>query len=378
MHDALIYLDYAATTPCADEVVDAMLPFFSKTFGNAASVDHPVGGFARKAVEQARAHVADLVSARPEEVIFTSGATESNNLALSSDLPLVYGAIEHPSIREAATSGRDRPKVELAADSDGCYEVSHLSSILDTLSAKGVVSLMWVNNETGSTQDLGAIAKISREHDFLVHTDASQGIMHFPLSMRATGINAVSLSAHKIYGPKGIGALVCDAKLRAKLRALTHGGGHERGLRPGTLNVPGIVGFGAAARIAKKDQNRNTSLLTRLRQAFKEQLIAEFPRAQFNCERAAAPHICSITLPGVNNRALLQETAGRVAFSLGSACSTGRNEPSHVLLGIGLSTAEANSTIRCSFGLQQSEEQVKRAAQEITLAANRLGLYVKA
>jgi len=350
-----------------------MLPFMRERFGNAASIDHAFGAAAREAVEKARHQVATLVGARPEDVVFTSGATESNNIALSADLPLVTGTIEHPSVRDAAQgSSRGLREIRwLGVDASGTYAVPELTRLLSVLPSPALVSLMTVNNEIGSIQPVELLSQIIRSGGHFFHTDATQAAAYLPFTFSL--FDAVSISAHKIYGPKGIAALVCDTSLRRLLRPLHFGGGHERGLRSGTLNVPAIVGFGVAAASATRDRLDRARILSKLSDAFKENLRRAYGgQLRFNAERTSAPHICSVRMVGVNARALLSACRASVCFSLGSACATSKSEPSYVLTELGLSEDEANETIRCSFSHELTRVDVVDAARTIALSANRL------
>ena len=297
----MIYLDYAATTPCLPEVIDAMLPYFRTSFGNAASVDHAFGSAAKSAVDRAREQVAALCGANPEDVIFTSGATEANNLALNNNLRLITGTIEHPSIRDTAQSSSSARRVEwLATDSQGIYSIDQLNDCFNS-SEPTMLSLMMVNNEIGTIQPMAELSSTARNHGAILHTDATQAVAYLALTMEH--VDALSLSAHKIYGPKGVGALICKSRLRRHLSPTLYGGGHERGLRSGTLNVPGIVGFGCAADIAISERTKRTNHLTAVRSTFEDTLATIYRRkVRVNAKDSAAPHIMSITLDGVNGQ----------------------------------------------------------------------------
>ncbi len=371
----MIYLDYASTTPCDKGVIGAMLPYFSEEFGNASSVDHVMGARARTAVEQARTHVASLVEANPEDVIFTSGSTEANNLVLRTKRPVVTSSIEHPSVLDTIRSRYPQSRSTLLpVDDNGLITEQVLRAALEDIREPALVSIMFVNNETGARQNMAQLAQIARSHNALFHSDATQGYASDTLGMASAGIEAVSISAHKIYGPKGVGALVCRSSLRRELSALLHGGGHERGLRSGTLNVPGLVGLGEAARLAKARVNKQVANVQMLRYRFIETLRQQFSGSIVvnGLDATTAAHICSVRLVGVNNRALLKSTSRDLCFSLGSACATTKNEPSHVLVALGQSKREANETIRVSFGAGLIDRDVDAAAHLIAAAANQL------
>jgi cysteine desulfurase len=371
----MIYLDYAATTPCLPEVVDAMLPFMRTSFGNAASVDHSFGSAAKAAVDLAREEIARLVGGRPEDVVFTSGATEANNLVLNNGLQLITGTIEHPSVRDAAVARSDYEHVQwIPTDNDGIYSCESLESAFSVVSGQALVSLMSVNNEIGAIQPTVALGLLTRNAGHFFHTDATQGAAYLDLSLGA--LDAASISAHKLHGPKGVGALVCTSGLRRKLKPLFHGGGHERGLRSGTLNVPGIVGFGKAATLALKHRASRIEGIASVKESFLRTLRAGYrEKVVVNAEKCASPHICSVTLVGTSGRALLNACRAEICFSLGSACATNKSEPSYVLTAIKLDEERANQTIRCSFSFDVAEEQAVAAARCISERANALLEY---
>jgi cysteine desulfurase len=370
----MIYLDYAATTPVDTEVFNAMLPFFSEEFANASSVDHVLGSRARAAVERARLQVAQSVGAKPEEVIFTSGSTEANNIVLNTSLTVLTSAIEHPSILEPARARHPSQHILIiGVDANGIVSPEELSRSLEQLQSPVVVSIMAVNNETGTRQRISDLAAVAKQHGSFFHTDATQAILTERLDMSELLIDALSISGHKIYGPKGVGALVCKSGLRQHLVPLQLGGGHERGLRSGTLNVPGIVGFGEAVRLAQTMRDQRLLHLASLRKNFIETLKTLYNgHIEINGGADVSPHICSVRVVGVNNRALLRSTAAALCYSLGSACATNKAEPSHVLLALGQSKREANETIRLSFGINLTVEQVVEAATILAKSANEL------
>lgn len=371
----MIYLDYAATTPCIPEVLDAMAPFFREQFANASSVDHLLGSRAKAAVEKARERVALLVNAQPEEVIFTSGSTEANNLALSTDLPVLTSPVEHPSVLDTFRARRRVDDGLLEIDQDGLIAQGFLTTQLK----KGphVCSIITTNNETGVEQDLDKVANIISEGGSLLHVDATQTVGTRNIDFRKGNISACSVSAHKIYGPKGIGALIVSNAARRYLHPILQGGGHERGLRSGTLNVPAIVGFGVAAELAKKHREGRRSVLLGLRKQFLTALArASSHEAKETIQSApTSPHILSIRIPGINARALLRAVHEDVAFSLGSACATNKATPSHVLTALGLERPRIAETIRCSFSFEQTLDEVERAAKAIGNAARGLAEY---
>ena len=371
----MIYLDNAATTACAEEVVESMLPFFRENFANASSIDHVLGLQAREAVDRAREQIAELIGGNPEDIIFTSGATEANNLALSIALPVSTTRVEHPSILDTLTSrGRDTDSF-IDTDNEGLVHADALAQA--TKQRQCLISVIATNNETGVEQDLDMLSSVATNGGSLLHIDATQAIGTRAIEVRRRGIAACSISAHKIYGPKGIGALAASTLMRRHLRPILHGGGHERGMRSGTLNVPGIVGFGVAARLAALHRAERRDKLTALRQRFLDVLGAKVGERSFATitNATVSPHILSLHLRGTNARALLRAVREEVAFSLGSACATNKAEPSHVLLALGLDKRTIAETIRCSFSSEQSLHEVGEAARAISAATTSLSEF---
>lgn len=368
----MIYLDYAATTPCDPEVLDAMLPFFTSRFANASSIDHAMGAEARRAVEEARGYVAELVGAKEEDVIFTSGSTEANNLVLSVDRPIVTSAVEHPSVLEPTISSQRAVRI-LPVTTEGIVSETALEDALrDVGLGPSIVSIMHTNNETGAQNDVMSIAAHAAEHNALFHTDLTQGVVSAGFSLRKSAVDAVSISAHKIYGPKGVGALICKSSIRKELRPIALGGAHERGFRSGTINVPGVVGFGAAARLVVRSRGKIQNSIAMARTEFLNNIAERFTGAHTVHAGACPNHVVSMRLHAVNNRALLRSLAQKVCFALGSACATNKNEPSHVLRAMGLSEDACNETIRISFGMPTTVLQAREAATAIGECANRL------
>lgn len=375
----MIYLDYNATTPADARVVEAMLPYFSEVPGNAASVDHAAGHAANLAVEKAREQVARLVGAQPDEVIFTSGATEADNLAVlgvlaraSDDAEVIVSAIEHPAVLEAAQQWGDRLRV-VPVDSQGLVDPDAIRQLISPRTA--LVSVMVANNETGVVQDLEAIGRVCAQAQVPLHSDAVQAGARLSIDASRWQASMISLSAHKMYGPKGVGALIRRSRPRVRLGALHYGGGHERGLRSGTLNVPGIVGFGVAAQLCtdqiRSDAQRERALKRRLH----EKLLSLDLNVEINgptADAASLGQTLSIQLPGVDSQAMLRLLAPTIAVSSGSACSTTAVEPSHVLLAMGHSAARAHETLRISFGRQSTEAELLEAAAQIGRAAAKL------
>ena len=372
-----IYLDYNATTPVDPRVVDAMLPYFTTAYGNAASIDHLYGHEAGQAVEQARAQVAALIGATAEEVVFTSGATEADNIAIlgtlgrtDPDAELVVTAIEHPAVLEPAERLGHRLRV-VPVSADGIVDPMEVKRRLTQRTA--LVSVMAANNETGAIQPIGEIGRICAEAEIPFHTDASQAAGRVSTHVDDAQVALLSLSAHKMCGPKGIGALYVRRRgRRVKVAPLQLGGGQERNLRPGTVNVPGVVGFGVAAELARRDCGREATRQLRL----KDQLVSAL-RSMGDVELntptdSALPQTVSARVSGVGARALMHATRDELAFSAGSACATTRAEPSHVLLAQGLSPHMTKESVRLSFGRFTTEGEIARAGEVLAQAVHHL------
>ena len=362
-----LYFDYCATTPVHPKVLEEMLPVLKESFGNPSSL-HSSGQQASEMVSRARMRVAEGIGADPDEIIFTSGATEANNLALIGVMNalapkkrhLITGAIEHHATLHsaAALAKRGFALTILPVDGQGRISPEDLSNAIrpDT----GLVSIMLVNNEVGSLQDIPALARIARERDALVHTDAVQALNYYGINVDDLGVDLLSLSGHKIYGPKGIGALYI--RKGTPIDPIQFGGTQESGLRPGTENVPGIVGLGAAMALRNTDYSDRYQHVMQLREHFVLGLQETFPDAIVNGpEKNHAPHIISVSFPGMDGELLLFHLNQQgVAVSMGSACTSNSIEPSHVLTAMGLTEAQIEGTIRISFGLQTTEAQVDK------------------
>jgi cysteine desulfurase len=372
-----VYLDYNATTPVDPRVLDAMLPYFREHFGNASSKTHAWGWKAGEAVETARAQVAAILGASPKEIVFTSGATESVNisiLGISGQAPsgrpprngIVTQATEHHAVLDAvkAATRRGFEATVLPVDAHGRVDPERvLAAVTDrTL----LVSIMAANNEVGTLQPLDAIGLGLRERGVVFHVDAAQAVGKVPIDVRAAAIDLLSLSGHKFYGPKGVGALyVRGAPSAPRLSPLVFGGGQERGIRPGTLNVPGIVGLGEACRIAILELAAEACRITELRDRLEAILIGAVPGVRINgSPRERLPGTLSLSFEDVDAPGLIA-LLGDVAVSSGAACSTGSAEPSHVLRAMGVSPRLALSTLRLSVGRFTTREEVDRAAAHI-------------
>jgi cysteine desulfurase len=379
--DSPIYLDYQATTPVDSRVMAAMRPFLETAFGNPHSVHHAVGREAEAAVEAARAEVADLIGAQPREIVFTSGATESNNLAIKGaarfHAPLgkqhvVTVPTEHKCVLESckrvAREGGDVSYVPV--DTGGLVDPEAVAAAIrpDTV----LVSVMAVNNEIGVIQPIAEIAEVCRAHGVHLHVDAAQAAGKVPLDVSRTPIDLMSISGHKIYGPKGIGALYVRRRPRVRLEPLFDGGGQERGLRPGTLPAPLAVGLGAACRVAGAAMASEPARLAALYRRFRDGLAAEIPDLRVNGnETRRIPGNINVCIPGVNAETLIAAVP-ELAISTASACSSASVEPSYVLSALGLCDADAAASLRIGFGRFTTAEEIDRAVHLLGAAARRL------
>jgi len=355
-----LYFDAHATTPCDPRVVEVMLPFFTDTFGNAASRQHPFGWAAREAIDAARGQIARLIGAKPKDLIFTSGATESNNLAIkglaesSTKRHIVTVETEHRAVLDPCDWLAKEPRAfevtRLRVRPDGLIDVDELRAALrdDTV----LVSVMAANNEIGVLQPLREIGELTTARGIAFHTDAAQAAGKVPLDVESMHIDLLSLTAHKLYGPKGVGALFVRRRgPAAALLPQIHGGGHERGLRSGTLNTPGIVGFGAAAEIAQREMPTESQRLATLRDRLREGLQAALPDVTVNGSLTARlPHNLNLSFAGVDGATLLMSLTD-IAISSGAACSSASAEPSHVLRALGIPDNLAKASLR--FGLSR-------------------------
>lgn len=357
------YLDHNATTRADPRVVEAMLPYLSGPYGNASSL-HRYGRAARDAVEQARVQVAALVGAQPGELIWTSGGTEANNLALKGVTALarpsrlLYGATEHPAVMEAAESLRSTGwGVEpIAVEGDGQLDWAAFATQLARAPVR-LVALMRANNETGVIQDIPRAARLVHEAGAWLHVDAVQAAGKIPVDFAALGADLMSLSSHKLYGPKGIGALLVKADV--ELSPLHHGGAQERGLRGGTENVAAIVGFGVAAELAAEDLASRAAQALALRQRLEVGLQGLSGVQVFAGAAERLPNTLQFAVPGYDGEALLMQLDRRgYAVSSGSACASGLGEPSHVLIAMGLPREVAKGAIRVSLGKDSSAAEV--------------------
>jgi cysteine desulfurase len=373
-----IYLDNNATTPCDPAAMEAMLPFFGSRYANPAS-PHGMGKDSFAAIERARESTSEFLRCSTSELHFTSGATESNNIVLAGFAPsngrrrIVASAIEHKSVQLPLRHRRDSGMAveEMAVDGNGVVDLCSAESLIHEDTA--LVSLQAANNETGVLQPVGEVASIAHSRGALFHCDASQWIGKLPIPDWFDQCDYLSVSAHKFYGPKGVGALVVrNGTPRKHIWPLYFGGGQEYGLRPGTLNVPGIVGLSVACELAAERVATDVALIAQLRNSFEALLQRSVPSSRINGAGVARiPGSSSITIPDVPASMLIANLPS-VCIAEGSACTSGATEPSHVLVAMGLSRDDADCSIRVSFGRQNTMTEAEAATDMIALAAKRL------
>ena len=369
-----IYLDNNATTPCDPRVVETMLPYFSEIYGNPANGYHIQGRMAAKAVDKARGQIAELIGAQPYEIFFTGGASESDNLAIfgiirkpnrSSRNRIVSSKIEHKAIlnpcKKLKEEGYDVSL--LPVDSQGVININHAKKEINNQTL--LVSLHLANNEIGTIQPIKDIADIAHEYGATIHSDAAQAVGKIPVNVEDLGIDMLSISAHKFYGPKGIGALYIEEGLRnISIEPIIYGGGQENGLRSGTTNVPAIVGFGEAAEICRNKLSEEIQRISSLRDLLEAELISRIPDIVINAQKTnRLPNTSSIIIPGVEADALILNLVN-VMMGTGSACNSGALEPSHVLQAMGISREAASRTVRASLGRFTTREQILQAVSE--------------
>jgi cysteine desulfurase len=372
-----IYLDNNATTPMDPRVLDAMMPFFTQYFGNAASRTHKFGWEAESAVEYAREQVAYLINAEPKEIVFTSGATEADNLALKGILELykskgnriITVKTEHKAVLDSCKHlekiGAD--VTYLNVKNDGFIDVEELENAINTQTI--LISVMYANNETGVIQPIKEIAAIAKKKGVLFFSDATQAVGKIPVDVIKDGIDLMSFSAHKMYGPKGIGALYVRRKNpRVRISAQMAGGGHERGMRSGTLNVPAIVGFGKACELAHIEMKKDAEKVSKLRNKLETQLLKTGNAFINGNTEYRLPNVSNMSFQNVNSVDLISALNKNIALSSGSACTSGTNEPSYVLKAMGLSDQMARSSLRFGLGRFTTEEEIDYTiGQVITL-----------
>ncbi len=378
-----IYMDHHATTPVDPRVLEMMLPFFGEEFGNAASRSHAFGWRAENAVEDAREKVARLIGARGKEIVFTSGATESNNLAIRGVVEfqrdkgdhVVTCATEHNAVLDPLRALEKRGLVHvtrLPVDREGRLDPDAVAKAIGPRTV--LVSVMAANNEIGTIHPFAEIGRVAKDKGILFHTDATQAVGKIPVDVAAAGIDLLSLTAHKLYGPKGVGALyVRSREPRARLAPQMDGGGHERGLRSGTLNVPGIVGLGRACELAGTEMETEGARLRILRDRLRDRILAEVDETTVNGpESERLPGNLNLAFGFVEAESLLMALADDVALSSGSACTSATLEPSHVLKAIGVPDELAHGSIRFGLGRWNTVEEVDTVAARVAAEVARL------
>lgn len=369
-----VYLDHNSTTPCDPRVVEAMLPYFTTIFGNAASRSHVFGWAAEEAVELAREQVAHLIGAGPKEIVFTSGATEGDNLAIKGVFEMYAGkgnhvitvATEHKAVLDTChhLEKLGAEVTWLPVDEDGLISLAGLDAAIRPTTV--LISVMYANNEIGVIQPVREISAIARKRGVIFFTDATQAVGKIPVDVNKDGIDLMAFSAHKLYGPKGIGALYVRRKSpRVRLTAQMDGGGHERGMRSGTLNVPGIVGFGKACALCEQEMEAEGQRTAALRDRLEQGLLA-LKGAKVNGSRLyRLPQVTNISFQDADGEALLAGLGKNVALSSGSACTSASMEPSYVLKALGLDDELAHSSLRLGLGRFTTEEEVEYAIGQI-------------
>ncbi len=376
-----IYLDHNATTPCDPRVVDAMIPYFTNNFGNAASRNHPFGWAAEEAVDYAREQVAKLIGADPKEIIFTSGATEGDNLAIkgvfemyaSKGNHIITCNIEHKAVLDTCKHiEKEGGEVTyLKVKDNGLVDLAELEAAIKPTTI--LIAIMYANNEIGTINPMKEISAIAKKHGVLVFSDAVQAVGKIPVDVNKDGIDLMAFTAHKMYGPKGVGALYVRRKNpRVKVTAQMDGGGHERGMRSGTLNVPGIVGFGKACEICMNEMEEETKKVSKLRDKLQTELM-KVEESYLNGDKDhKLPHVTNISFKYVEGEGLLMGFNKNIALSSGSACTSASLEPSYVLKALGLGDDLAHSSLRFGLGRFTTEEQIDYTVEQVTNTVNKL------
>lgn len=376
-----IYLDNNATTPCDPRVVDAMVPYFTQNFGNAASRNHSFGWIAEEAVDYAREQVAKLIGADPKEIIFTSGATEADNLAIkgvyemyaSKGNHIITTTIEHKAVLDTCKhlEKQGAEVTYLAVDDKGMIDLQELEKAMTPKTI--LVAIMYANNEIGVVNPMREISAIARKHGVLVMSDAVQAVGKIPVDVNKDGIDLMAFTAHKMYGPKGVGALYVRRKNpRVKVTAQIDGGGHERGMRSGTLNVPGIVGFGKACEICMTDMASDTERILKLRNKLETELLKVEESYLNGHSENRLPHVANISFKHVEGEGLLMGINKHIALSSGSACTSASLEPSYVLKALGLGDDLAHSSLRFGLSRFSTEEEVDYTIKAVSDTVHKL------
>jgi len=376
-----IYLDHNATTPCDPRVVEAMIPYFTNNFGNAASRNHAFGWQAEEAVDLAREQVAQLIGADPKEIIFTSGATEADNLAIkgvfemyaSKGNHIITCNIEHKAVLDTCKHiEKEGGEVTyLKVKDNGLVDLAELEAAIKPTTI--LIALMYANNEIGTVMPMKEIGAIAKKHGVLVFSDATQAVGKIPVDVNTDGIDLMAFTGHKMYGPKGVGALYVRRKNpRVKVTAQMDGGGHERGMRSGTLNVPGIVGFGKACEICRLEMAEETKKLSALRDKLETELL-KVEESYLNGDKEhRLPHVSNISFKYVEGEGLMMGFNKNIAVSSGSACTSASLEPSYVLKALGLGDDLAHSSLRFGLGRFTTEEQIDYTIKQVTDTVNKL------
>jgi cysteine desulfurase len=376
-----IYLDHNATTPCDPRVVEAMIPYFTNSFGNAASRNHPFGWQAEEAVDYAREQVAKLIGADPKEIIFTSGATEADNLAIkgvfemyaSKGNHIITCNIEHKAVLDTCKHiEKEGGEVTyLKVNPDGLIDMKELEAAIKPTTI--LIAIMYANNEIGTVMPMKEISALAKKKGILVFSDATQAVGKIPVDVTKDGIDLMAFTAHKMYGPKGVGALYVRRKNpRVKVTAQMDGGGHERGMRSGTLNVPGIVGFGKACEICLNEMEEETKRISALRDKLETSLM-KVEEAYINgSTQHRLPHVTNISFKYVEGEGLLMGFNKDIAVSSGSACTSASLEPSYVLKALGLGDDLAHSSLRFGLGRFTTEDQIDYTVEAVTKTVNKL------
>jgi cysteine desulfurase len=379
-----IYFDHHATTPVDERVVEEMQPYFTEQFGNPASDDHLFGAESKQGVEYAREQIAEAIGCRKEEIIFTSGATEADNLAVrgvaeyaqkhNKGSHIITSAIEHEAVLEVCDSlEKDGFDVTyLPVDDVGRVDSADVEDAIcdDTV----LVSVMAANNEIGTIQPVAEIGELAKKNQVFFHTDAVQAVGYVPIDVQEMGIDLMSISSHKIYGPKGVGALyVRRRRPKVKLEPLIHGGGHERGWRSGTLNVPAIVGFGKAMQLAERERETRVDYANALTSYMWDRISDDLDDVVLNGDHdCRLPNNLNVSFLGVENKALVKNLQPDIAVSAGSACTTGKVEASHVLQAVGGDEDRWHSAIRFGLGKDNTQEEAEYAVDKVVSAVKRL------
>lgn len=377
-----VYVDNNATTPTDPRVVEAMLPYFYQMPGNAASRNHPFGWEAEEAVDYAREQIAALINVDPKEIIFTSGATESDNLAIkgvfemyaSKGNHIITVTTEHKAVLDTCKKlEKEGAEVTyLQVNSEGLIDLAELEAAMKPSTI--LVSIMWANNETGVIQPIKEIGELCARKGVLFFSDAVQAVGKIPVNPKEMGVHLMAFTSHKMYGPKGVGALYVSRKSpRVKVTAQMDGGGHERGMRSGTLNVPGIVGFGKAAEIAKAEMQQDADRLSKMRDRLEKAFQDNLEEIYVNGSREhRMPHVTNISFKHVEGEGLMMTFNQNIALSSGSACTSASLEPSYVLVALGLGDDLAHSSLRFSLGRFTTEEDIDYVIEKVSEGVNHM------